>query len=186
MKCCQCDKQATVEIAENLFCNNCFSQLQSALNMQHNRAVSFINYQLDQVEAIAGVPGLFPRYKTQPTNVHTGDYIYIDKNSIVGSIKNMGYIDKIEISLNNNTDEKLAKLMKQFTESVLISDELSPHAKDEIIEQLSFISDEVNKPKPEQKQSVIKSTAKAIKESVSGVNMLYSLWENIQKIIAIF
>jgi hypothetical protein len=187
MKCDQCGIPAIVQVAGHPLCVSCHHLFQQTNMMHQNMLSNHMNSLLDQMEMTAGVPGLLPRHKVmQPNiftgNIHSGDVISIDR-SVVGSV-NTGNINNLEVVMNDINSAgniELVKLIKEFIEQILKSDELSKDLKDELVEQVGYITGETLTPKDKQKPSIIKATLKNISTTISTINGLSTLWDNIHK-----
>ncbi|MEK4039698.1 hypothetical protein MHH49_19420 [Paenibacillus sp. FSL F4-0122] len=190
-KCDQCDKPAIIkhESGQHL-CVTCFSTLQNAMFLQQSMDVqrlsmlaSQMNYQVDKIESVSGLPGSLPRYKVpeQPP-IFTGDMNNISINkSVVGSV-NTGTIESINLSMNkisNLGNEDLSHEIKIFTEAVLASEELNQEQKNDIVEQVAFVGEESAKPPQEQKNAIMGAAIKSVKETVLTVNALSTLWDKV-------
>ncbi|MEK3836466.1 hypothetical protein [Paenibacillus sp. FSL R7-0128] len=137
---------------------------------------------MEYMELVSGLPNSLPRHRPVTPQVFTGNLnnINIDR-SVIGSV-NTGNIDSLDVSLNNikiSGKDELSKSIKDFSEAVLSCDELNQDEKNDVIEQVAFISEEATKPEEKQKKTIILNTLKNVKESVLTVNALTILWEKV-------
>lgn len=56
---------------------------------------------------------------------------------------------------------------------------LNTNIKNQIIEQLSFLATQINIPEKQRKQGIIKAVLSGIKDNISAVADLISLWEKL-------
>lgn len=185
-KCNQCGGTPMYQLEEgHLLCLDCYSKFQQVNQLQLNNLYIQANRAAESIEAATGMPGMVPRFRVQPSNIFTGNINDIKiNNSTIGSV-NTGNIDKLNVTLSNinaSHSAELASSIKQFVEEVL-SSPLETEKKNEIIEVVESITAEVATDKETRKQSVIKSLMNAVKDYVTPVNALATLWTNIQKLI---
>jgi len=149
---------------------------------------AMMNYLTGQAEAVTGVYGVLPRIQMpQPPPVikQEGDITLNNinvENSVIGAI-NTGNISQIDVSLTNIKNcgnEDLAENLKKFTEAILNTEEISPQIKNEIIEQLSFLSSQAELPKENQKLSIIKPILNIIEKSIENLPVLITLLNGIK------
>jgi len=120
------------------------------------------NYLMDSMEETIGIYGVLPRYKI-PTPVHmqikqgptTFNHIHVD-NSVIGVI-NTGEVGNIDVAMDNIGDPKLVQALKDFTEAVIKDKELDTTKKNEVLEQIAFLSSQAALPKTERKPSIIRT-----------------------------
>jgi hypothetical protein len=194
MKCYQCDKPAVIRYGEGketmLFCLDCNLKFQQAADMIQRRNAEMINYLTGQIESHFGMYGMFPRYKITPPLIHQGEIKLNNinvNNSVVGAI-NTGVVQSIDISLSvikNQGDIEIVKVIKDLTEEVLQSKKMEDDKKNEILEQLSFISEQLSKPKESRIWSVIKPVFATIGSALSGFSNLLGIWEKLRTLLGL-
>lgn len=100
--------------------------------------------------------------------------IKVDR-SVVGAI-NTGNVKKMEVALNNihltNQSPELEQHLKQFAEEVLAEAALSVDSKNEIVEQLSALAEQVAMPE----ESRIKGVMKALVMSIAASIVPLRVW----------
>jgi hypothetical protein len=183
VKCNQCGRPAIIRVSGHPLCVSCNLQFQQTQELEQNRLINHKNFLLSQMEMVTGLPGTLPRHQVTKQNIFMGNINDIKiNNSVVGSV-NTGYVQKLNVSLENINRAgapELASLIKDFIESVL-SSELSIQEKSEIVEQVDFVTSEILTPSEKQKPSVLKTLFSNIKGSVSTINGLSTMWNNIHK-----
>ena len=103
MKCHNCGKPAIVTYNNGklALCLDCNLKFQQAQELIFRRNVKMLNYLTTEIEAVDGLPRLFPRYKVSSPVYHKGDLILNNiniQNSNVGAI-NTGNVESIDVSL---------------------------------------------------------------------------------------
>ena len=187
-KCSQCgNAEAICEMSGHLLCLNCAYKIKQMNHMELVGYMQQMNFLLGQAEATTGLYGLFPKYQipAAPTIINqqggiTLNNINVDK-SVIGSINtgNIGQIDVALSNIKNGGDDELANIIKEFTEAVLTSIELTIEMKNEIIEQLSFLSGQAAVPKESQKGSIIKTILSTIGKGIQHIPSLLALFEKL-------
>lgn len=191
--CIQCGKPAVYEHGEGIYlCIDCSLKFQQISNMKMINLAEHMNFLLSSVESSAGVPrGLLPRYSITRPVINEGPINFnnfkID-NSTIGVI-NTGVVQEIDISMDNlkeSGNAELIGLLKQFTELVVNENKINVDLKNDILEQLSTVTGQINLPKEKQKKSVIRSLLSGIGSTVklaATVPSLIILWEKIEPLI---
>jgi hypothetical protein len=194
VKCFQCDKPAVIKYGEGkeilLLCLDCNLKYQQAIEMAQRRNAEMINYLTGQMESQVGMYGMFPRYQVTSPVIHKGDIKLNNinvSNSIVGAI-NTGVVQSIDVSLSvikNQGEPEVVDAIKSLTEQLIKSNDINETQKNDILEQLSFVSDQLAKPKESRKWSLIKPVFTTIGSALSGFSNLLSAWEKLRSLIGI-
>jgi hypothetical protein len=161
--CGQCGKPAVFDWGGHLLCVDCHLKVQQAIQIRDYALKERENFLLDQADAITGLSGVFPRHQIETPVIHRGPMnfhsIRVDR-SVVGAI-NTGNVKKMEVALNNihanNENDQLEQALKDFTVAVLHESNLSGDTKNEIVEQLSALAEQLAMPKGSQAIGVIKA-----------------------------
>ncbi len=184
LNCSQCGKPAVVTVGEHPLCVDCNFKLQQSVNLRNERLERQMNFLTDHVEATVGLPGILPRFPKRQTMVHQGpvtlNNIKVD-NSVVGTI-NTGYVQSIDVSMSHfkaSGHDQLAEEITKFTESVIKEVSLTNDLKNGILEKISFLTTELFVAKEKQRKSIVKSILSSIKEGISSVASLCTLWDKI-------
>ena len=194
MKCHQCGRPAVMRYGEGkevlLLCVDCSLKFQQAIEMSQRRNAEMINYLTGQIESQFGMYGMFPRFQVSSPVIHQGDIKLNNinvNNSTVGAI-NTGTVHSIDVSLSvikNQGEPEVVQAIKELTEQLIQSIDLKDAQKNEILEQLSFISEQLTKPKESRKWSLIKPVFTTIGSTLSGFSNLLSVWEKLRHLIGL-
>jgi len=185
-RCSQCSKTAIFSVGEGKvpLCIDCYLKLQQAIELQDRRLKEELNYLTDSIEATVGLYGILPRYPIPKPIVRQGpvtlNNITVDRSTI-GSI-NTGEIVNLDVaitSISKSGNENLVKALKEFTQAVIEEKKLNDIIKNQIIEQLSFLANQVNTPKERRKKGIIKAVLSEIRNNISTVAGLVVLWEKL-------
>lgn len=85
--CNQCEKPAVCHVNGNPLCVECLWKLQRALQIQNDMFARELNLLTDEMECIAGVRGILPRYEVSQSLIHQGPLTLQNINhSVVGMI----------------------------------------------------------------------------------------------------
>jgi len=107
------------------------------------------------------------------------------QGGVIGAI-NTGTVKTIDVvigSLNEKGDPALGIALKGLTEAVLKSTELQAQGKQEILEQLSFLSTQTTLPKNTRQFGMIAAVMDGVSKAVSTSTALLNLWQKIHPLI---
>lgn len=182
-KCSQCGKEAMYKIEGGHFlCLDCFCKYNLIVHQKIAQLTAEENYLISQMEAIAGLSGLLPRHEIPKPSPIINRNINIS-NSTVGAV-NTGYIENLNVNLKHMVQtgsKELAKQLQLFTEQML-QEELHIDTKNEILEQIEFLSNQLSGREPS-KRGVIKSILASIPLAISTSESLINIWNSIQDMI---
>jgi hypothetical protein len=160
-------------------------------NQRLNLAV--MNHLEDQIAASIGMPRLTPRIEIPlPTyygDVHmnttnnTTNNIKVESGSQVGQINagSLVYLDRAVSNFNQGGVPALGEALKDFTQSVVDSTDLSADQQHQLLELLKELVGQTAKPKEERNTSVAKLALQNISGIVSAVNLVSAHWESLKK-----
>lgn len=164
----------------SIMCLNCYSKYQTANASAQRGMERMMNYLMDEAEWAVGIPLHSPRFPEPKAPVHmhnpTLNSVNIN-NSVVGAI-NQGSVESMNVSLSNITqsNSKEAQLIKSFTELLLQSEELQKEQKEEILDQLVFLTNQLTKPKEQRQHKLISTMVGGITTALKGTKFLLELW----------
>ncbi len=174
-KCCQCDKPAFLSIANNPLCIDHYLKFQQANQIEDARYANHLNFLMGEMEATVGLGPTLQRYKVPQPIIHQGPMkfqnINIDKSNI--GFLNTGEIEKLDMTMSviNTTGHRdLTEAFKEFTEAVIKMQELDDKIKKEIVEQITFLANQVVVQKEQKKPSVVKSVNENHKGNFNGLS----------------
>ena len=186
--CSQCGKPAIIAVDNNPLCVDCYLKFQQAMQIQDTMYVKEMNYLTDMMEATVGLYGVLPKYKVRQPVVYQGPLTFhnikVDQ-SVIGSI-NTGEVQRIDVAMSHiktSGNEELVKALKEFTEAVIAETKLDAELKNQIIEQISFLTSQSALSKEKRKSGIIKAVLLAVKNMVSTMVALSPLWNNLQPLL---
>ncbi|MGH9542816.1 MAG: hypothetical protein ACRD2H_13165 [Terriglobales bacterium] len=95
---------------------------------------------------------------------------------------------QLEVALNNvhaaNQNPELEGALKQFTEAVLAETTLAASQKNEIVEQLTALTDQLAKPREGQRLGVVKAFVVGIATNIA-TTPLVAHWDAIKRLIGL-
>ena len=189
--CNQCGKPAVQEYNGNPLCVDCLTKLASVFQKQEEIRQREMIILMQQEQAIesemyrtVGLTPPPPKYDfthLQPPSSYTLHNIKVS-DSVIGSV-NSGDVEKIDVAMTNiqhSGNTKIADALKSLTETVLECKEITSDLKNELIQNLSFVSQQVSTPQGARKQGVLRSVLAGIKDGVSTVSSLAGLWTKFE------
>ncbi len=165
-------------------CVDCNLKFQQATDIVIKRNYELMNYLTEEMEMRVGLPGMFPRFEIPSPVIHNGEIRMQNinvNNSIVGAI-NTGTVQTIDVALTvmkEHSEADLSTAIKALTEGVMQSD-MAIDKKNEILDQLSVISEEVSKPKEKRRWAMIKPLFTAIGSALSDFDNLLSILDKLK------
>ncbi|MGA2911449.1 MAG: hypothetical protein ABSE17_02300 [Candidatus Levyibacteriota bacterium] len=179
MKCCQCDKKAIFTYDFGPLCVDCNFKFQQASEIRQSQDERMINYLKDVMYDTAGLPRTGARFpERRPPVLHTGPVnmqSVVLNNSVVGNI-NQGTVSSLNATLQNVTvaNYTYAEQIKNFAESVARDGELSKETKDEVLQKLDFLAQQINQ--QQMNAPVIKTIISSITTAINISAGLATLW----------
>ena len=191
MKCNQCGKPAVITYEEGkiAFCLDCNLKYQQAQEMIIRRNAEMLNYLTGQIESSFGMYGMFPRYQITDPVYKQGDMTLNNiniNNSNVGAI-NTGNVKSIDVNLSvmkSQGEIELSELIRELTEKLIGSNQLTVEDKSEVLEQISFISEQVCIPPDQRKNGLLKTNFATIPAVISKSKELLEIWEKIEPLLS--
>lgn len=186
--CGQCGKPAVQQIGDVPLCVECLLKYQQAEQIKFNRLASRMNYLLGSMEDAVGLPGLYTRYEIPRPLIHHGPVTLNNikvNESVVGAI-NTGDVKNIDVVIDyvrNAGNKKLEAALKNFTQAMLDEKAINDEARRSLLEQISFISSQIALPKEQRSPGIVKAVLGAIKNAVSTIAPLISLWEKLSPLL---
>ena len=135
--------------------------------------------------------GVIPRYGRPAQPIQTGpvtfNNIRVDR-SIVGAI-NTGAVAKLDVVMTGARNfgeqgQHVADALQKLTQAVLDSTELQAGAKNEIVENLAFVLDQLQQKGASAKQSApFKAVTERLNAVLNTISTLSNLWSALQSIL---
>lgn len=182
-KCNQCNNNAMYQIqGGTLLCLNCYEKLARIQQATLANLMAHQNQIMDHVDEITGIPSS-ARYKIPQPIIYKDNKMqnFINVNeSVIGSI-NTGVINSLNQSMNNinNINPDLASLLSKLTNAILESTEIENDNKNEALEDLDFITEQINLPDKQKKKSLVKKTFNSLKEILHSSSSLITIYQAI-------
>ncbi len=180
MACQQCGRPPIYTIGEITLCLNCADRLQSIQDRQFLQAAAMINQSLDDMDAVVGFSaggGRIPihaiaqgiRRGAVLNNIHIA-------NSQVGAVNTGDYvrIDAAITMMRGSDAEEAGTIIRALAEGVANTRGLDPKHKEELVDLIDALSDEIVK---RRKPSVVRSLFRSLKENVQDIAALSGIAE---------
>jgi hypothetical protein len=164
-------------------CFDCNLRHQNATAQQLQLLMQLQQSTRDDMDEMLGLP----RRRPAPVVVQRGPMTYNNisvNNSVVGAI-NTGNVKRIDVAIERIKQQgsagaaDFAESLKQFTEATLEAADLDQTAKDEMTEQLSFLTDQIQTKSEERKPGMIGRTLTNISTAAAASNSLVTLWPHL-------
>ena len=185
--CSQCGRPAYCRFHGHPLCVDHYAKVQEVEQAEFARNAALLNYLGRQFHQVSGLEGLLPPPPQlaipQPvTYVGQGAFqnIQVDRSSI-GSL-NTGFIHNLDArvtTLRQIGQDKLASQLQQLTEAVITSTELAQETKQESIELLSSLTNEILKPSQDRSKSLIKSITATLTQLLSSASSIATIWQTL-------
>ena len=145
-----------------------------------------LNFAMDQMEDISGLPRTGPRMQVPdipkgPIILHN---IKVD-NSVVGAI-NTGNVQSIDVyltHLQSSGNEKARNALKTLTEAILTDPSVSEEQKHELLDQVSFLSEQAVAAAKNRKPGLIKATLKSLTQAATAISAISGAWQAAEPIL---
>ena len=180
-QCSQCGRPAIVNLLGHDLCVEHYRMMQKILRGQFRMEAANLNYTREQIEAAGGMPGLLPKYQipSSPSNLTLTNITVSGGN--VGVI-NTGTVQRLDSSITvmrERGNDDLARAIKELTNAVIASQQVNDSAKNEILEQLDFLADQVMSEAGTRRTGTIKSILAGMKDTLSVAANLVVLWDRL-------
>jgi hypothetical protein len=192
MRCHNCSKNAMFMVGDDEgqvpLCLDCWTRYQNTALRQIEMAEREINYLTGQMEAIAGVGPIFPRYPERRPIVQTGPLTLNNirvTNSQIG-VLNTGSIETVDATVNvlkSEGQDELAAAITRLTEEVIKANTIANDQKNQIIELLGALSEEATAPPEKRRLSVVKAMLGNLADALGGVAEIAAVWEAAKAIL---
>jgi hypothetical protein len=85
--------------------------------------------------------------------------------------------------MTENGNVGIAQAMTDLTNAILDASEISETQKNEVLEQIAFLSAQASAPAAERKPGMIKTVVNAVKESASVVSSVAGAWAALEPLL---
>jgi len=190
MQCHNCSKNAMYTVGPNKFpvCLDCYSRIVANDQAQQEFAARFMNFLKGTMDAQVGVHGVTPRIElgARPI-VHTGE-VNLNNIRVSGGtigVLNTGTIQNLDNKLTtlSRVNDSATMSIKNLSNAIIESNDLSDEQKKQVIELLDSITDEILAPKTNRKPTVAKALWGSLREILSNASSLSKLLGDLEKIL---
>ncbi len=143
------------------------------------------NHAMDQMDDVSGLQSggriVLPPIPQPPFTLNNIKLA----NSVVGVI-NTGTVKTIDVNLthlHNAGNDRARDALAELTEMIMSSDTLDPKHKDEMAEQVAFLSEQAVAAAQNRKPGVITATLDALSRSAGAVNTIAGAWNTAEPIL---
>jgi hypothetical protein len=181
MQCHQCTRAALYELEGGVaLCLDCYHKLWQIHREQIAEHQREINYIADEMDMIAGLPRMGARYPERQAVTIRGVTLHNIKidNSIVGSL-NTGTIGKVDVAVSVALSEghaEVANALKALTESVARSNALAAEQRNEALEILATIAEDLTSPREKRRPNMARTLSQRLREILSLSADTSQLW----------
>ncbi|HTV29450.1 MAG TPA: hypothetical protein VMF32_16870 [Xanthobacteraceae bacterium] len=184
--CGQCGKPAIYQQSGVPLCVDCYYRFTVAQTLQFRMNAAMANHAMDQMDAISGIPLSGGRIALPPIPQppFTLNNIKLD-NSVVGAI-NTGTVKTIDVNLthlHNAGNDRARDALAKLTEAIASSDALDPKQKNEMAEQVAFLSEQAVAAAKDRKPGVIKATLDALNQGAGAVTAIAGAWNVAEPLV---
>jgi hypothetical protein len=140
-------------------CLDCYFKLSQIQQQEAETNERMMNYLSDQITSSIGMPPMGPRFPPRPKPVVVAgarlNNISVN-NSVVGTINtgSIGVVDQSISALVQTGEPKMAEAIKNLSEAILQSGDLTRNQKNQLVETLSVVAKEAMTPKAARQNSV--------------------------------
>lgn len=146
------------------------------------------NFNIIRSELNAGGIIQYPLMQIPPNPFGGGNIAFNNINvnqSTIGAL-NTGTISNLDLAITlmkSQGENELAEVVKELTEAVIKSNEINDSTKNEINEQLEFLVAQATADAKNRSIGTVKSVLTGIKDSVSTVAGLLTIWNSLEPLI---
>ncbi|MFM0272399.1 hypothetical protein PQQ59_17555 [Paraburkholderia aspalathi] len=184
--CGQCGKPAIATINNVAVCVACYHMFQVARTLDFRIAAIGMNHAAAEMDAIVPFGPSTPRI--QVPDIPKGPFILNNikvDNSTVGSI-NTGNVESIDVSityLKDGGNEKISEALKQLTEAIINDGLLSKEAKEPLLDQVAFLSEQAAAGAKDRRPGMIKAAFGALDSAAPTISALASVWTAVAPLL---
>ena len=181
LQCSQCSKPAVMLLGDHPLCIDCNYKFQQSQWMQFTQHAAMINMLDKEMTDSVGMPQLSNPISIPPAPIppiHYNNQTVTVTGGTVGAI-NFGNVHDIQVNLQaltQNGEIGIADAMASLTNSILDANEIAEAEKNELLEQISFLSAQASAPPAERKQGMIKTLVSAVNIGAGAVSSVATAW----------
>ncbi len=182
--------------AGQFLCLHCYRTLQRVYTEQQQAAnenlrnlMTIYNYLSAQIDTTMGMPGLSPRMQIPPPAIRptiqegpmTFNNFTISESKI--GVINTGEIHRIDMAMariGKQGPTGLAAALKDFTEAIIDREELGPSQKNELLEQVAEISEQLARPPEKRQKGILRALLGGVQKTITTVAALSETWSKLE------
>jgi hypothetical protein len=158
---------------------SCYYEFEVARTLGFRLAAIGMNHAAADMEFATGIPNFTPRIQVPdlpkgPIHMHN---IKVD-NSVVGAI-NTAEVHTIDVNITymkQSGNNKLGEVLKGLTEAIANSKAMSDEEKQNLLDQVAYLSEQAASAAKDRKPGMIKSTLAAIAAGAAAVKGIADAW----------
>jgi hypothetical protein len=186
--CGNCGRPAIVYLGEYPACIDCKYKYDMSQWMAFTQNAAMLNYAAQEMDAVVGFgprsPQIaIPRAPVPPINYNNQSVTVTGGQ--VGAI-NFGNVDEIQVHLQamtQNGEGGVADALATLTNAVLHANEVDESVKNELLEQLAFITQQASAKPEERKPGAIKAMLSAVKEGAGAITNAAAAWKVVEPLL---
>ena len=185
--CGNCSARPAVWKADDIaLCVDCFYRFTVAQTLQLRNAVMGMNHAAAEMDFISGLPNFTPRMQVPdlPKAPMTLNNIHVDR-SVVGSI-NTGEVEKIDVSitlLDHAGNKDVGNALRELTEAIVNASVMSSSDKSNMLDQVSYLSEQATAASKDRKPGMIRAALSAITSAAGAVTAVAGAWSITEPIL---
>jgi hypothetical protein len=161
-------------------CVDCWHKVEVTKTLASRLSAIGMNFALDQMDDISGLPRSgarmqVPEIPKGPIILHN---IKVD-HSVVGAI-NTGNVQSIDVNLtylHQAGNEKARDALKQLTEVILKDASMDDAQRHELLDQVTFLSEQSVAAAKDRKPGLIKATLASLTQAATTVTSIAAAWQ---------
>jgi hypothetical protein len=183
-RCDNCTKEAIHGYPNGMkLCLDCSLRQQNAAAQQIKLLMQLQEGARADMDDMLGLPRRQPAPVVVQRGPMTFNNISVNK-SVVGAI-NTGNVQSIDVAIRDIKQKgtpaaaEMAKALKEFTEATLQATDLEQTAKNDLVEQVAFLTDQLRTKSADRKTGMVSRTLTTIGTAASTSNALVALWPHL-------
>jgi hypothetical protein len=169
-------------------CIPCEHTFQQSRYMQFAQNAAMLNFATQEMDAVVGLGRLSPTVQIPnapvPPLYFNNQHVTVSGGA-VGSI-NMATARDINVSLKiitQNGDLGVADKLADLTNAILNADEADDGAKNDLLEQVAFLTQQASAKPEERKPGAIKAIIAGIKEGAGVISSVAGVWSAVEPML---
>jgi hypothetical protein len=186
--CGQCGKPAIVLLNEHPLCVDCHYKLEQTYWMKFAKAATMANMADRDMVLITGIPHLSNQIYIPPPPIppiHYNNQTVTVTGGTVGAI-NFGNVNDIQVNLQaltQNGEVGIADAMANLTNAILNAKDVPEAQKNELLEQVAFLTAQASVLPAERKPGMIKTIVSAVKDGAGAISSVAGAWGAVEPLL---